>query len=195
MREIIYFSKSARTSGNFDDLMQAGRMDIAVHVIINTFFVSHHIREGTKLHLVFYGQPDPPKHIEMQPTLKLTEGGIDISKKDVAGLIKRILYKYRKGQKTEVAPGYWVEKKNLFDLLEELKSQGKTIYILDKGGEDIRNIKFEDNPVFLLGDHEGIGKELKRLKKTLKTVSLGKTVYFASQTVTIVNHELDRQGI
>jgi len=198
MREFIYFSGKARTSGNFDDLMKAGRMDIVCHFIINSFFVSHHIRDDTKLHLVFYGPPNPPMHLEMFPGKAIPETGKqagddkpDISKKDIAGLIKKMLFKFREGKKIEVWPGYSIEKKPLFKVIDELKEQGKTIYILYPKGENIRNIKIE-NPVFIVGDNDGFpGKELKRLKKICIPVSIGKRVYFASQVATIVNHELD----
>lgn len=203
MREFIYYSGKARTSGNFDDLMEAGRMDIACHAVINAFFISQKMRDDVKLHLVFYGQPDPPKHLEMFPgkikvipeTGKQAEKEqLDISKKDIAGLIKKMLYKYREGRKVEVWNGFFVEKKNLFSLIDELRKQGKTIYVLDKKGENIRNIKIDENPVFVLGDNQGFPlKELKRLKKENDLVSVGKKVYFASQIITIVNYELDRR--
>jgi tRNA pseudouridine-54 N-methylase len=199
MREFIYFSGKARTSGNFDDLMKAGRMDIVCHFIINSFFVSHHIRDDTKLHLVFYGPPNPPMHIEMFPGSSIPETGKqagddkpDISKKDIAGLIKKMLFKFKEGRKTEVWPGYSIEKKPLLKLISELQDEGKTCYLLDSKGENIRNIKISDNPVFIVGDNDGFPlKELKRLKKECIPVSIGKKVYFASQVATIVNHELD----
>ena len=176
--------------------MKAGRMDIAIHTVIATFFLSHTLRTDTRLHLIFAGAPDPPKHLELKPE---TEGqtGIDkiyLSKKDISGLIKRMLYKYKKDKKTEVFPGYWVEKKGFLKVIEELSEEGKELYILDKKGEDIREIEIGENPVFILGDHKGFpSKELKRLKKICKPVSLGKRTYFASQSVTIVNNELDRR--
>ena len=205
MREFVYYSGKARTTGNFDvhDLMKAGRMDIACHVVVGTFFLSHKIREDAKLHLVFYGMPDPPKHIEMQPSKALPRGRneeegarIDISKKDVAGLIKRILFKYKPGKKTEAFPGFSIEKKSLLKVVDELMNEGKTIYILDKDGEDIRTVGIKNDCVFVLGDHEGLPiKELKRLKRECVPVSIGNRMYFASQVVAIVNNELDRRGI
>ncbi|MBU4086812.1 MAG: hypothetical protein KKB21_04530 [Nanoarchaeota archaeon] len=199
MREFIYFSGKARTSGNFsDNLMEAGRMDIACHVLINTFFLSHQLRNNVRLHMVFYGMPDPPKHLELFPSKKLREedSKMDISKKDVAGLIKKMLYKYKPGMKNEVSPGYWIEKKSLFAVIDELKSEGKVVYVLDEKGEDIRDIKISEDCVFLLGDHDGLpAKELKRLKKICVPVSIGNKTYFASQVVSIVNNELDRRGI
>ncbi|MFZ1970924.1 MAG: tRNA (pseudouridine(54)-N(1))-methyltransferase TrmY [Candidatus Nanoarchaeia archaeon] len=191
MRHFIYFSRHAQTSGNFSDLMKAGRMDIAIHVLIASIFLSHDVREDTKVHLVFYGMPDPPKHIEIQANPEL-----DISKKDVATLIKKILYKYRKDQKTEVLPGCFVEKKSLMKVIEELSEQGNEIFLLDKQGEDIRDAEMKKDCVFILGDHKGIPKkELKRIKSIANVVSLGPKMYFASHVVAIVNNELDRRGI
>jgi len=202
MREFVYYSKNARTSGNFDvnNLMKAGRIDIACQVIIMSFFVSHHTREDVKLHLVFNGGPDPVKHLEMSPGTNFMgddEKRIDISKKDVAGLIKKMLYKYKKGIKNEVAPGYLIEKKNFIDVIEDLIDEGKTVYIMDKKGEDIRKIKKLDNAVFVIGDQNGIPKyELKKLKKlAIKKISVGNQMYFASQTTTIIQNELDRREI
>ncbi len=152
MREFIYFSGKAWTTGNFKDLMKAGRLDIACHVVIAAFFLS------------------------------------------VAGLIKRMLYKYKKGEKREVFPGCSIEKKSLLSLIDELVQQGKTIYILDRSGEDIRKATIDRNAVFLLGDHEGLPmKEMKRIKKIAKKISIGKKIYFASHVVAIVNNELDRR--
>ncbi len=193
MREFIYFSQSARTSGNFDanKLMEAGRMDIAIHSFIQGVFLSHGFRKDAKFHFVFYGQPTPPRHIEIQ-----IKDELEISKKDVGNLIRKILYKYREGKKTEVLPGCFIEKKSFFDVIEELRKQGKEIFILDKKGEDIRKAKIPKDCVFILGDHEGLPKkELKRLKETATPVSVGNKMYFASQTVAVVNNELDYRGI
>jgi tRNA (pseudouridine54-N1)-methyltransferase len=198
MREIIYYSRSAPTSGNFslDDLQKAGRIDIAIHTIIAAFFLSRQIRTDTKLHLIFGGAPDPPKHIEMAPVIE-GKTGIDkiyLAKKDVSSILKKVLYKYRKGEKREVFPGYWIEKKDFVSLTADLKNEGRNLYILDSKGEDIRTAKIGKNPVFILGDHQGLPhKELKRLKKVCTPIKLGKKTYFASQVITIVNNELDRR--
>lgn len=205
MREVIYYSKNARTTGNFDltHLMEAGRMDIACQIAIMSFFVSHHVRPDVKLHLVFDGPPDPTKHMELFPGENMQfadiSNRIDISKKDVAGLIKKLLYKYKKGIKNSISPGYSIEKKTLFALIEELIEAGKKIYILDKGGEDIREIKTPDfqDAVFIIGDQDGIPKkELKRLRDLgVEKISVGPQMYFASQTLTIIQNELDRRNL
>ena len=178
--------------------MKAGRMDIAIHSIISALFLSHSFREDVKIHLVFYGMPDPPKHIEISLRKdrgipeEEKEGRIDISKKDIGNLIKKILYKYKKNKKTEVFPGCFVEKKSFLHLINEFVSEGKEIFILDKKGKKLRNVKVSSDPVFILGDQNGLPKkELKRLKKFATPISVGPKMYFASQVVTIVNNELD----
>ena len=80
-------------------------------------------------------------------------------------------------------------------MIKELESEGKQLFILDSKGEDIRNIKIKKNPIFIIGDHEGLTdkKALKRLKQMATPISIGKKTYFASQTVAIVHNELDRR--
>ena len=197
MREFIYYSRSAPTTGNYgDDIYKAGRLDIAIHTVIAAFFLSHSFRNDVRLHLVFAGPPDPVKHLELKPVTegKTGEDKIYLSKKDVSGVIKRMLYKYRAGEKREVFPGYWIEKKPLLKVIEELKEQDKQVYILDGKGEDIRKTEIAKDCVFVLGDHLGLPKkELKRLKQIAIPVSIGKRTYFASQTVSIVQNEIDRR--
>jgi tRNA (pseudouridine54-N1)-methyltransferase len=194
MRHFVYFSSHGTTSGKTmsgGNLMAAGRIDIAIHSLIQGVFLSHDFRKDTVFHLVLYGMPDPPKHIEIQ-----VKDDTPISKKDVGNLIKKILYKYKQGEKTEVFPGCFVEKKNFFAVLNELEEKGCEIFILDKKGKSIRDVKMKKTPVFVLGDHEGLpSKELKRLKKSATLVSIGPYMYFASQTVAVVNNELDVRGI
>ena len=140
--------------------------------------------------------PDPPKHLELRPA---TEGktGVDkiyLAKTNVSAVLKKMLYKYREGEKKEVFPGFWIEKKGFLEIIQQLKGEGKKIYILDPNGEDIRTAKIEENPIFVLGDHRGLPlKELKRLKKLCVPVTIGKRTYFASHTVAVVNNELDRR--
>ena len=203
MREFIYYSNKGRTSGNFDDLMKAGRMDIVCHIVINSFFLSQKMRDDVKLHLILNGQPDPPKHIEItantqegMPETGKEVGSVDISKKDIAGLIKIILYKYKRDRKTEVYKGIFIEKKSFMKLLDELKD--RSVYLLDKKGEDISKIEIKENPIFIIGDHEGIPKKEKKYilkNKNITPVSIGPKVYFASHVVVILNNILDRNEI
>ncbi len=197
MREIVYYSRTAPTSGGFgEDLQRAGRIDIAIHTVIATFFLSHKIRTDAKLHLCFAGMPDPPKHLEMMPVKETPEGQerLYLAKTDVSGILRKMLYKYKEGAKREVFPGFFVEKKGFLEVVKELVAQDRNLYILDPDGEDIRTVEIKENPIFILGDHKGLPlKELRRLKTMCTPVTIGKRVYFASQVVAVLNNELDRR--
>lgn len=192
MAEFIYYSKNAVTAGNFikDDLMQAGRMDIAINVLISAFFLSHDIRKDTKLHLIFEGPPTPPVHILIQ-----YDTDLEISKKDVAGLIKKLLYKCppEKGKINNPMPGCFVEKKSFEVLIDELDKSGKNVYLLDKKGTDIRDLKLKGNEIFVLGDQDGFPDSKRHLLKRIDKVSVSPKMLFASQVLTIVHNEIDRQ--
>ena len=193
MREIVYYSSSAPTSGNFgDDLMKAGRLDIVMHVIIGSFFLSNDMRKDVKLHLVFAGKPDPVKHLELFPALNEE---LQLSKKDLAWVIRKMLYKYRKGEKHEVFPGYSIERKSLLDVVNDLTLSGKKVFILDPKGQDLRTTNIPSDSVFVMGDQDGLSKDdLKSFKKaSYSFVSIGDRPYFASQVLAIVQNELDRR--
>ncbi len=192
MREFIYYSRNAVTSGNLikDNLMKAGRMDIVCNVIISVFFISNAMREDVRLHLIFDGPPQAPRHLLLESNKNLS-----ISKKNVAGLIKRMLYKSPdKEGLLEILPGASIEKKGFEKLVKELDSEGKDVLLLDGKGQDIRETNLEKRPVFIIGDHEGFPKDKAKFLKSIDKVSVGPKVLFASQVVTILHNELDRFG-
>ena len=116
-----------------------------------------------------------------------------ISKKDVAGLIKRMLYKSpdKEGLK-EIFPGASIEKKSFEKLVKELDKEGKDALLLDRKGIDIREANLNKNPVFIIGDHEGFPKDKKKFLKKIDKISVGPKVLFASQVITLIHNELDR---
>ena len=194
MKHFVYFSKDGPTSGKAlsqGNLMKAGRIDIAIHSFIQAIFLSNDFRKDVKFHFVLYGMPDPPKHIEIQ-----VKDESQISKKDVANLIKKLLYKHKEGEKREVLPGCFVERKSFVKVVGDLIEEENDIFILDKRGEDLRKAEISENCAFILGDQDGLPKkELKRFKDEINLVSVGPKMYFASQTVAIVNNELDRRNL
>ena len=195
----IVYSKHAWSSPSFKDLRQ-GRLDILIHSIIHSLFVSENIRKDVELNLFLAGPPDPIKHIQIIPKKETP-----FSKKDLADLLRIALGKYKKDRKIEALPGVFVEKKNLNEFLkekfEELEKEGikGKLFILDKKGEDIVNLinnnEIKEGAIFLIGDHEGFNKKdiknLERFKPRL--VSLSDVIYFTSQTIVILNFLLDRE--
>jgi tRNA (pseudouridine54-N1)-methyltransferase len=193
MKHFIYFSKSGPTSGKVmsqGNLMKAGRIDIAIHSLIQAIYLSKDFRKDVMFHMIFYGMPDPPKHIEIQ-----VKDDTPISKKDVAKIIQKLLYKYKKGEKNEVFPGCFIEKKSFLKVVKELEEENK-IFVLDKKGENLRKVKIPKNCVFIIGDQEGLlKKESKRLKQIATKISVGPKMYFASQVIAVINNELDFRNI
>lgn len=194
MKHFIYFSKEGTTSGKVisqGNLMKAGRIDIAIHSFIQAIYLSNDFRDDVTFHFVLYGMPDPPKHIE----IRIKDEAI-ISKKDVANILKRLLYKYKKGEKNEVMPGCFIEKKTFPKVIQELTENGVECFSLDKKGESLREIDIPNNCAFIVGDQDGLPKkEMKQVKDYITKVSVGPHVYFASQVVAVVNNELDFRGI
>lgn len=200
MREFIYYSSTAPTSGSYikEDLQKSGRIDIAIHSVISSFFLSHKMRTDVKLHLCFAGPPTPPRHLELKPETEGLTGRdkIYINKSNVSTIIKKMLYKCKEKEKNEVFPGFWIQKKSFLQVISDLDKEERNMYILDPKGEDIREVDIKEDPIFILGDHIGLpSKELRRLKKICTPVTIGPQTYFASQTITIVNNELDRRKI
>ena len=105
-----------------------------------------------------------------------------------------MLYKCNPHKRTEVFPGCFIEKKSLKKLIDELEGGGKNVFALEPKGENIRNLDNDklDNSAFLIGDQEGLpAKEIKKLDK----ISVGRETYFASQTIVIINNEMDFRGL
>ncbi|MCK5449555.1 hypothetical protein KAI32_01700 [Candidatus Pacearchaeota archaeon] len=208
MREFIYYSKSAVTSGNLikDDLKKAGRMDIVCNVIISAFFISNEMRDDVKFHLIFDGPPNAPRHLVLESNEEMP-----ISKKNVAGLIKRMLYKSPDSEGLlEVFPGASIERKSFEKVVKELDagwvardipskegtkvpSSSGNVLLLDGKGVDVRSLKLKGDEVFIIGDHEGFPSDKKKFLKKIDKVSVGPKVLFASQVITVLHNEIDRK--
>jgi len=196
MREFIYYSKNAVTAGNFikDNLMKAGRMDIVCNVLIQSFFISNQIRKDLRLHMVFDGPPFGARHLIFDFS-DVDEEEIMISKKDIAGLIKRMLYKCPKesGKISEVFPGCFIEQKSFEKVVYETEKSGKIICVLSEKGDDIRDIRTKGNEVFIFGDHDGFPKDKKKFLKSFGKIAVSPKILFSSQVAVILNNEIDRK--
>ncbi|MGM5483484.1 MAG: hypothetical protein ACQER9_01040 [Nanobdellota archaeon] len=190
MREFVYYSGKAPTDSKFsDDLKKAGRLDIALHTIIGAFFLSNEQRNDIRLHLIFEGPPRGPRHMILEPYLN---NDIKLSKKDLLWIIRKLLARCKENKLREVFKGYWIEEKNLLDVLKDFKD--KKVFVLDNKGKDIRDCGFSKNDVFVLGDQDGFPKDYrKNMKKNYEFISIGPKMYMASQTLAVVQNEIDRK--
>ena len=185
------YSKTASTAPYIKNLKKAGRIDILLHSIISALFASNTFRDDVELHLILMGPPNSPRHIIMRYDKDNT-----ISKKNLKKLLEIALRRYKDGVTREVHPGVFINNKSILEIVKEFDDDGRELFVLDANGKRVKDVLVENkdssNGVFILGDHDGFDKPVKKfLKKNTQRLSLGPQVYFTSQAITIINYELD----
>lgn len=187
MRRFLFYSNTIRTDGNFKNVYYSGRLDIAINSIIHAFFISNGLRKNVIFDLYLTGPPVPPRLIRITSNIETPW-----SKKDIKTLLSSSLIKFNKKGIENPFPGIYVNKVDFFDLIEEYKKENRNIYLLDKDGEFIENIKIE-NPVFIIGDFLGIPKDIKKkIENKVIKISIGDINYFTSQVIVVLNWYLDK---
>ena len=205
MRTFIIIGHRVKTSGDFNlnDLCgSTGRLDVLLRCINTAFFVSNNIRRDVEVYLVLLGEPEPPKTIHLIGSeLKY----LNPDERSTGALIRNALMKEIKNEEIKSTPGIYVSGKTFEEVLKDLnqivylKEEGednrrKIVYLKEDGG-DIRQMDFQNDAVFVLGDEKDLTEdEEKTLEKyNAKTVSLGQTKLHASHCITLVNNEMDRR--
>jgi tRNA (pseudouridine54-N1)-methyltransferase len=182
-REFILFSRLGKTDSRFRNLHDAGRLDIVHECIIASLFLSHGLRRNVVFNAVLNGPPNPPLHIEIDG-VKLSNACTDIDTWKMI-LKNAISGKYH--------PGIAINKRS-FEALLKTKAETNAIYVLEEGGQDILNIEFTKDCLFVLGDHVGLPKKVESFALRYgKKISLGKEPYLAASCITILNYLLDRK--
>ncbi len=180
-REFILFSRLGKTDSLFNNLHDAGRLDIVYECIVTSLFLSHGLRRDVTFHAILNGPPNPPRHMKIDgSTIYDVRTDIDtwqqIFKKVIAG---------------KPHPGISMDKSS-FEALLKTEAQRAKVYVLEEGGQNINEIKLEENAVFILGDHVGLPKKAETFALRYgEKISLGKTPYLAASCLTIINYLLD----
>lgn len=199
IREFILLALKAKTSPDFDldNLPAEGRIDLACRTVSNALYVSMHIRKDTIIHVCLNGSPT-----EQSPKIVSFDGaslvGMEFDERSVAKFLQKALaagMNLKLGERIEVQPGLSVSKNAFETLVREKSEEGKQMIYLDEKGKDIREFKFKENPVFILGDFIGVPKNTEKLLKRLdaEKMKLGPVMLFASHCPVIVHNELDRR--
>lgn len=170
--------------------------EVVAHTVINAFFVSNDFRNDVEVYIVLDSSENFPRTIKLSSKDGLSIAGFH--EDAVLQVIETALKMSPDLQKNEtraIAPGLTISGFGFEKLVSNLL-ETHTIYLLDRKGDDIREIDFPSNPVFVLSDHLAMPKNsVKGLKRQgLKALSLGKKMLFASQCVVLINHEMDRLG-
>jgi tRNA (pseudouridine54-N1)-methyltransferase len=182
-REFILFSRLGKTDTAFNNLHDAGRLDIVHECIVTSLFLSHGIRKNVVFHAILNGPPNPPMHIEINGE-RLYDVRTDID------TWQRILKKVISGKPH---PGITTNKTS-FEALLKAKAENTSIYVLEEDGKDVAETELAANAVFVIGDHVGLPKKAEAFALRYgEKISLGKQPYLAASCITILNYLLDRQ--
>ena len=65
MREFLLFSRLGKTNAGFNNLHDAGRLDITYECIVASLFLSHGLRKNVNFHSILNGPPSPPLHLSI----------------------------------------------------------------------------------------------------------------------------------
>ena len=183
-REYILFSRTGKTNAVFNNLHDAGRMDIVYECIVTSLFLSHGIRRDVIFHAVLNGPPNPPRHIRI-------DGNTIYDVRTDVDTWQQILRKVIAGKSH---PGISVDKLS-FEALLKTEAQTHKVYVLEEGGKAITETELSENAVFVLGDHVGLPIKAETFAQRYgEKISLGKQPYLAASCITIINYLLDRQS-
>ncbi len=184
MRNFLLYLRGGSTSGNFKNLRDAGRLDIVAHCLTSSFFLSHALRKDVIFHIILTGPPNPPKYIRVDGS-KIHDVRCD--EQTWGEILKKVL-----SGGTHI--GFEIFNKSLQEVIKEL-SVDNDIYVLEEKGQEINNLKLNENSLFVIGDQVGLPKNDESfILRYGKKISLGKKVYLAADCISIINYCLDSKS-
>ncbi|MFP4232751.1 MAG: tRNA (pseudouridine(54)-N(1))-methyltransferase TrmY [Candidatus Aenigmatarchaeota archaeon] len=194
MREFIMYSRKGVTSPDFTlkDLPgSGGRMDLNARCVISALWLSRDLRRDSRIVFSLNGPDDSP--------LAMAFDGKDLERvtpdeRNIGIWIKKALKRKEEVGEDwkEVHSGIYLSKKSFQDLMRDRKD--RNLYVLHESGEDIRSSEIKEDPVFVLGDHIGLPKKEEGFVERFSAdkISLGPESYFSTQSIVLVQNELDR---
>ncbi len=199
MRDFILRARKGPTTPDFslDHLSRHGHLEVVAHCIASAIFCSASIRAGIRVHIVLDGPSDPPRTVRLESDALGDLGGFD--ERALAGVLQQALAHgtgLALGEEREAASGVFVAKLG-FERLIQRHAEGSALYCLQRRGEDVRSIDFQDGSVFVFTDHLSMPKKTDRYLQRLgaRAISVGPRMLFASQCIVLAHNELDRQGL
>lgn len=169
-------------------------IEVIAHTVMNAFFVSNGFRNDVEVYIVLDSSPDFPRTIKLSAKDGLSIAGFHETA--ILEIIERALKEsdgLMKDETQTIAPGLQISGFG-FEKLMSVLIASRTVYLLDRKGDDLRETTLAKDPVFVLSDHLTMPKNIMTSfkRRGLQTISLGKTMLFASQCVILINHEMDR---
>ncbi len=182
MREFILFSRRGWTDGGFECLREAGRLDVVYQCLLFGLFTSGAVRRDVVFHVVLGGPPRPPVCVTVDGRY-LRDIRTDERTWEV--ILKKVLSGARHA-------GIRVGRESLQELVKQRVD--RNLFVFEEKGQEIWNVKFGENPVFVLGDQIGLPKKDEMyVLRFGKKISLGKKAYLAATCVDVINYLADLQ--
>ena len=199
MRTFVFRARKGKTRWDKlrSDVGGKNHLEVILHCIMNVFFVSSGFRDPVEVFVVLESTENFPQTIHLSSADGLSIPGFhEAAVLDVLEHALKNTTHLKKNETVRIAPGIQVLGYG-FDKLMGHLIESRPIYLLDKKGEDVREITLAANPVFVLSDHLAMPKKSIKglIRRGLKTLSLGKQMLFASQCVVLLHDALDRQKI
>ena len=197
MRDFILRARKGPSTPDFssDDLPSAGHLEIVCHCIANALFYSLQLRDDVRVHIALDGPAAPPKVVRIESEGLGSLDGFD--ERALAAVLSRALADGRGldlDEEVQSRSGVFVAKRS-FESLVRQQSESGHVYLLQKRGTDVREVAFAECSTFVFSDHLSMPKKADRflLRLGARTLSVGPKMLFASQCITLVHNELDRQ--
>ena len=182
-REFALFSRLGKTEPNFNNLHDAGRLDIVYECTVAALFLSHGLRKNVVFNAFLNGPPSPPLRIRIDGQ-KLYDVRTDIE--TWQHILKKTI-----GGKTH--PGI-VASKTSFEAYLKEKAENASVFVLEEGGKSFSEAQISEDCIFILGDHVGLPKKTETFAMRFgQKISLGKQPYLAASCINIINFLLDQK--
>ena len=198
MRDFILRARKGPSTPDFssDDLPSAGHLEIVCHCIANALFYSLQLRDDVRVHIALDGPAAPPKVVRIESEGLGSLDGFD--ERALAAVLSRALADGRGldlDEEVQSRPGVFIAKRS-FESLVRQQSESGDVYLLQKRGTDVREVAFAERSTFVFSDHLSMPKKADRflLRLGVRALSVGPKMLFASQCITLVHNELDRQN-
>ena len=197
MRDFILRARKGPSTPDFssDDLPGAGHLEIVCHCFANALFYSLQLRDDVRVHIALDGPAAPPKVVRIESEGLGSLDGFD--ERALAAVLSRALADGRGldlNEEVQSRPGVFIAKRS-FESLVRQQSESGDVYLLQKRGTDVREVAFAERSTFVFSDHLSMPKQADRflLRLGARALSVGPKMLFASQCITLVHDELDRQ--
>lgn len=163
-------------------------------ILINGLFISQSHRDDVQLTFVFESSTDFSRiiHFDGEKLGSLT----DLSEQGIKQLFANALkvsVGAAKGDTFDMMSGFTVTVDSFESLIKKYQTD-RMIHLLDRKGDDIREIDLAEDAVFILTDHIPMPpKQAKSLvNRGARAISLGPKMLHASQCVVLIQNEYDR---